>query len=525
MTDALQPAARLPRQIPFIIGNEGCERFSFYGMRNILTSFLIGTLLLYAPEADRAGMAKDVFHSFVIGVFFFPLLGGWLADRWFGKYRTVLWFSLIYCVGHACLAVFEDNRQGFYTGLFLIALGSGGIKPLVVSFVGDQFDQTNKHLARVVFDAFYWIINFGSFFASLLTPIILRTHGPAVAFGVPGVLMLIATFIFWLGRKRYVNVPPAAADPHAFLKVVRSALLARAAGQGRAGLVVAGVGGVLALAALAAMPVLGFVAAACLALGLVIAFGGLGASLQLERARGVHPDDAVDGVRAVLRILIVFALTTPFFSLFDQKASTWVVQGQAMLIPHHLAWWPSWLVRDAAQMQALNPLLVMLLIPFNNFVLYPLLRRTGFDPTPLRRMGAGIVFAGLAWIVAGVLQLAMDAGDGVSLAWQIGPYALLTLGEVLVSATALEFAYSQAPAAMKGVIMAFWYLASTFGSLWVLLTNAGVRNASVTAHIASTGLSETAFLMFFFAGFAFLAALAFAWYARRYPMQDNYRAA
>jgi len=139
-------------------------------------------------------------------------------------------------------------------------------------------------------------------------------------------------------------------------------------------------------------------------------------------------------------------------------------------------------------------------------------------------MGWGIAFSGLAWVVAGTLQLWMDGGDPVSLAWQILPYALLTFGEILVSATALEFAYSQATQAMKGVIMAFWYLTSTFGSLWVLLTNAGVRNDTVTAHIASTGLSENAFLMFFFAGFAFLAALVFALYARSYPMQDNYRA-
>jgi hypothetical protein len=76
--------ARLPRQIPFIIGNEACERFSFYGMRNILTPFLVSSLLLYAPEAERAGIAKDVFHSFVIGVYFFPLLGGWIADRLIG---------------------------------------------------------------------------------------------------------------------------------------------------------------------------------------------------------------------------------------------------------------------------------------------------------------------------------------------------------------------------------------------------------------------------------------------------------
>jgi POT family proton-dependent oligopeptide transporter len=78
---------------------------------------------------------------------------------------------------------------------------------------------------------------------------------------------------------------------------------------------------------------------------------------------------------------------------------------------------------------------------------------------------------------------------------------------------------------MKGVIMAFWYLTSTFGSLWVLITNAGVRNEAVMGHIAGTGLSENAFLMFFFAAFAFVAAAAFALYARNYPMQDNYRAA
>lgn len=530
-------AGKMPRQIPFIIGNEACERFSFYGMRNILIPFLISSMLLaYLPAGpEREGAAKDVFHTFVIGVYFFPLLGGWLSDRYFGKYNTVLWFSLVYCAGHACLALFEDSRNGFYAGLFLIALGSGGIKPLVVSFCGDQFDQTNKSKARLVFDAFYWIINFGSFFASLLAPLLLRNYGPAVAFGVPGVLMFIATFVFWLGRKQYVNVPPSGPDPDSFLNVVRTALRERRAGQGNAGSLVAWTGIAVAVLMLVAWALnaggaglpwpdaFGFVITACLALGVLIAAGGWGASLQLDRARGHHPDAAVDGVRAVLRILIVFALVTPFWSLFDQKASTWIIQGNAMVIPHDQWWWPSWLIKEPAQMQALNPLLVMLLIPFNNLVLYPALRRMGFTVTALRRMGWGIAISGVSWIVAGVLQLWLDGGQEVSLAWQGLPYLLLTFGEVLVSATALEFAYSQAPHAMKGVIMAFWYLTSTFGSLWVLLTNAGVRSDAVTLAIANTGLSENAFLMFFFAGFAFVAAAAFAAYARRYPMQDNYR--
>jgi POT family proton-dependent oligopeptide transporter len=532
----------LPRQIPYIMGNEACERFSFYGMRNILVQFLVSSVILsYLPVSERELAAKDVFHSFVIGVYFFPLLGGWLSDRYFGKYNTVMWFSLIYCAGHACLALSDvvgDPKTVFYTGLFLIALGSGGIKPLVVSFVGDQFTRDNKHLAKIVFDFFYWVINFGSFFASLLMPLFLRSYGPAVAFGIPGVLMFIATIVFWLGRKKYVRVPPTAADPDSFMHVARTALLAKREGAGRPGLAVATTGGVLAvlmllawtLRAVAGIDVgwpkdFGFVITACLALLSIIALGGMGTSMQLERARGAHPDAAVDGVRAVLRVLIVFALVTPFWSLFDQKASTWVLQGKTMVIPHDAWWWPSWLIKEAGQMQALNPLLVMLIIPFNNIVLYPALRRSGFEPTALKRMGWGIALSGVAWIAAGMLQLWIDGGQQVSLAWQTLPYLLLTFGEVLVSATALEFAYSQATQAMKGVIMAFWYLTSTFGGLWVLLTNAGVRNPAVIEKIAGTGLSENAFLMFFFAMFAFAAAAAFALYARSYPMQDNYRAA
>jgi POT family proton-dependent oligopeptide transporter len=506
--DAVSPA-RIPRQIAYIIGNEGCERFSFYGMRNILTVFLVTSLLTYLPEGDRAGVAKDVFHTFVIGVYFFPLLGGWLADRFFGKYHTIFWLSLVYCLGHLCLALFESNRAGFYTGLCLIALGAGGIKPCVAAFVGDQFDQTNKQRAKVVFDAFYWIINFGSFFASLLMPLFLKHLGGAVAFGIPGALMFIATVVLWIGRKQYVLVPPAPPNPDSFLNVSRTAL-----GSGKLGLVLAATGGVVALASFALVPAAGIVIVLCVALVAVITFGGLGVWLQLENARGRHPAEAVEGVRSVLRVLVLFALVTPFWSLFDQKASTWVLQGNAMTKPD---WFQS------SQMQALNPALVMLLIPFNNLVLYPALRRFGFEMTALRRMTAGIAFSGFAWIAIAIMQVLLDGGTALTITWQILPYALLTLGEVLVSATGLEFAYSQAPPAMKGALMSFWNLSVTVGNLWVLVVNAGVKNGAVTDFIVSTGFGVTAFQMFFFAIFAFAAALVFGLVARGYRTVDYYR--
>ncbi|MBI2512709.1 MAG: MFS transporter [Opitutae bacterium] len=502
----------IPRQIPYIIGNEGCERFSFYGMRNILTVFLVTSLLSYLPEGDRAGAAKEVFHTFVIGVYFFPLLGGWIADRLWGKYHTIFWLSLVYCAGQACLALFVHNRTGFYAGLFLIALGSGGIKPCVSAFVGDQFDQTNKHRAKVVFDAFYWIINFGSFFASLLMPIFLKQLGPAIAFGVPGALMFVSTVILWSGRKKYVMVPPTPPDPHSFLRVCWTALR-----SGSAGLALACAGLALAIAAFVVLPGFeNFVKAVCLALVAIVAFGGVGVRLQLEAARGAHPDEAVEGVRGVLRVLVLFALVTPFWSLFDQKASTWVLQADAMTKP-------SWF--QSSQMQALNPALVMLLIPFNNLVLFPALRRLGYEMTALRRMTLGIALAGVAWIIVGWMQLVLDGGTAFPITWQVLPYVFLTMGEVLVSATGLEFAYSQAPQSMKGALMSFWLLSVTIGNLWVLVVNAGVKNNTVTNLIASTGFGVTAFQMFFFAGFAFVAAAIFGLVARGYAVRDHYRKA
>lgn len=504
----------MPQQIPYIIGSEGCERFSFYGMRNILTPFLITVLLL------QKGEAKDVFHSFVIGVYFFPLLGGWIADRLFGKYRTILWFSLIYCIGLGTLALLPHDRTAFMTGLFLVALGAGGIKPLVASFVGDQFDARTKHLAKVVFDAFYWIINFGSFFGSLLMPIFLKSFGPQIAFGIPAVLMLLATVVLWAGRNIYVMVPVAPANPNSFIRVVKTALLAKAPGRSNVGFLLAVLGVIAAGCTFFLLGTLDIVPIICLALVVFLILGGVGTWIQLDRARGVHTDEAVDGVRSVLRVLIVFALVTPFFSLFDQKATEWVLQGGTMFIP---SWSP---IGEPAQMQAFNPLFVMILIPFNNLVLYPWLRKRGWEPTALRKMTAGILFSAFAWIAAGVLQLQIEdsAVKSISIFWQLLPYALLTFGEVLVSATGLEFAYSQAPLPMKGVIMSFWNLATTVGNLWVLLVDAAIRNKRVIYSIESSGVSVTTFLMFFFAAFAGLAAFVFWLYTRRYAYVDNYRA-
>jgi POT family proton-dependent oligopeptide transporter len=207
----------MPPGIPFIIGNEAAERFSFYGMRAILVVFMTQYLLDASGNDATMGdeEAKSVYHLFVAAAYFTPMLGALISDIFFGKYRTILFISLLYCFGHGLLALMDlgphmgtwDMKPFLYSGLFLIALGAGGIKPCVSAHVGDQFGSGNKHLMTQVFNWFYFSINLGAAASQFMTPWLLAKYGPAYAFGLPGVLMAIATFVFWLGRHRFVHVP------------------------------------------------------------------------------------------------------------------------------------------------------------------------------------------------------------------------------------------------------------------------------------------------------------------------------
>jgi POT family proton-dependent oligopeptide transporter len=211
---------RMPPGVPFIIGNEAAERFSYYGMKSILTIFMAHYILnnsgVLAPMAPNE--AYKYSHYFVSGVYFLPILGALIADGFLGKYWTILSLSIVYCFGHLTLAFMDSSwaiaigqRWMLALGLGLICLGAGGIKPCVSANVGDQFGESNKHLLSKMFGWFYFSINAGSFVSTLLCPWLLANpnYGPRWAFGIPGVAMFIATIFFWAGRNKMVHVPAA----------------------------------------------------------------------------------------------------------------------------------------------------------------------------------------------------------------------------------------------------------------------------------------------------------------------------
>ncbi len=460
-------ANRWPPQVKYIVGNEACERYSFYGMKGILAGYITGEVI-----RGGLGLTKDTatlwIHLFIMANYFTPLFGAYVSDRLWGRYKTILWISLSYCLGHGVLAMSELTQSieakswMLWAGLALIAFGAGGIKPCVSAFMGDQFQEGRSRLYQKAYAAFYFSINFGSFFSFLTVPFIAKKYGYGWAFGVPGVLMAIATFIFWLGRDRYTKVPPARETRVAgFFPVFFAAWANRPPGRG-----------------------------------------------FWDGARGKFSAEEVSAAQSVLPVLSIFVLIPPFWAMFDQHSSTWILQAKDMI---------AFQVTEnysigGEEMQSLNPLLVMILVPLLTGVLYPLCGRW---VTPLRRIGLGMFVAGTSYLAVAWLQQRIAGGEKISVLWQTLPYVILTTAEVLVSTTGLEFAYTQAAKSMKSIIMSFWLLTVAAGNgLVALITQLGGGHGT-----SDSSVTPGRFLLY--AGMTFAVSLIFVVVAKLYRYRDQ----
>jgi POT family proton-dependent oligopeptide transporter len=183
------------------------------------------------------------------------------------------------------------------------------------------------------------------------------------------------------------------------------------------------------------------------------------------------------GLGALGRLAVLYLFVAVFWALFDQTASSWVLQAQHMdrviagveVLP--------------AQIQAANPLLVMLLIPLFAYRVYPAIDRV-FPLTPLRKIGIGLFLTAAAFAIPTLVQLSIDNGGVPSIGWQLLAYVVLTAGEVMVSITCLEFSYTQAPRAMKSFVMAFFMLSISLGNLFTSAVNFFINNPDGSSRLA-----------------------------------------
>ncbi|HEX7692141.1 MAG TPA: MFS transporter, partial [Sediminibacterium sp.] len=421
----------MPRSIPFIIGNEIAERFSFYGLRSIMVTYMavafFNPTLNPALTAEADARANEMAHMFVTLAYFMPLVGGIMADWFFGKYRVILFVSILYTFGHFMLSISGSNYTLFSTGLVIIACCAGGIKSCVSANVGDQFDKSNEHLLSKVYGWFYMSINTGGTLAPLFIPLLKEKYGPDIAFGVPGILMALATVIFWMGRKKYKKVAPSGIKKENFVNISLYALqklFNRKPGQ-----------------------------------------------KVWDAVAEKYSRTSIEGIQAVYRVLAVFAFTPIFWALWDQNLSEWVLQATRLDLT--LAGGISLLPE---QVNFINPLFLVLLIPVFTSLIFPFFEKRGIRVTPLRKIGAGLVVIGVAFVIIALLQEKIDAGGKPSVWWQILAYILLAASEILVSVTCLEYAYTHSPKSMKSTMSALYLLGISAGNLITGLINSNIAD-------------------------------------------------
>jgi len=442
------------KSMAYIVGNEAAERFSFYGMKAILVIFM--TKYLLASDGSEAFMspekAKEWYHFFVASAYFFPLFGALISDIFWGKYKTIIILSVVYCLGHLSLALMDlplaasilEPKLWLGIGLVLIAVGSGGIKPCVSAHLGDQVDSSQKGMLDKLFSYFYFAINLGSTFSTLAIPAVLELYGPAWAFGIPGVLMFVATLIFYAGRHQFV-----------------------------------------------AMPASGW---------------------QL------YKDELFSskGLKSLAGLGILYIFIAPFWALFDQTGSAWVLQAENMDLNVNFFFFQKELL--PSQVQVINPIMVMCFIPIFTLVIYPTCQKF-FDFTAKRKIATGFFFAAASFAVVACAEQLIQSGQTPSIAWHFWAYALITIGEILISITALEFSYTQAPNSMKSFIMALFLLSVSLGNTFTGIVNSWIQNPDGTSMLE--GASYYWFFVYVVLAAGVLYSIASYFYKEETYLQDH----
>jgi proton-dependent oligopeptide transporter, POT family len=472
-----------PRGLPALFFTELWERFSYYGMRALLTLFMV------APVASGGlGFATEnagrIYGNYTMAVYMLAIPGGFIADRMLGARRSVLMGGWTIALGHYCLAV--PQIAFFYVGLLLIALGTGLFKPNISVLVGALYAR-NDPKRDAGFSIFYMGINIGAFIAPLVTGFLaqsawfkdwLSTQGfdPTKSwhwgFAAAGVGMTLAMLIF---------ARNAAALSHQASRQDESEVQPGTTTLNQGAAVIAGTLALLGLALVS--DVEGYANLRLLFLALPLA-----AIFYAARQPGAD-------AQRLAAIGVLFIASMIFWAVFEQAGTTIALfadkltRNEVLGLPFPSSWF-----------QSVNPIFVILLSPFFAALWIHLGAR---QPSPVIKFGFGLLFLASSFLLM-VPAAKLAASGAVSPLWLIGLFFLQTVGELLLSPVGLSTMTKLAPERMTGLVLGIWFLAAAFGNKLAGVLGGGFTSDNPDA-LASAFMWQ-AVLVAIAAGLLFLAA-------------------
>lgn len=490
-----------------ILVTETAERFAYFGFRAIL-------VLYFTIELEYSDSQAIALFAYVTCLAYLsPLAGALLADGYLGRYTTILYFGMLYVVGLAILSSsawyqgdLKIKRGLTFLGLFLVCLGTGGIKPCVSAFGADQVggsmqmdrsagettealpgyrdnnesssdythqkeapidpretstnDDAQTEQVRAFFNYFYFCINVGAVASIVVVPTVRSHFGFGVSFSVSCVFMVSAVLLFLSKRREYVRNEPGE-DGSSLLTTFRLCwwLFRQQIWSYR------WVARNFPFWRPAASP---FTGSGQHALVPTSEEKGAADSKELENADDGDSDSdneimnqQLDDAAQALHVLPILAMFPIFWALYDQQSSVWTLQATRMALNG----------LQPEQLNIVNPVEIMVFIPLFDSWIYPAMEARGWNIAPLRRMSWGMVLAAVAFFVSGLVESAIQSReendlDKLSVFWQLPQITLLAVGEIFLSITGLEFAYASSPPRLKAFIMALFLFSSAVGNLF-----------------------------------------------------------
>ncbi|KAK7284061.1 hypothetical protein RIF29_13812 [Crotalaria pallida] len=532
----------------FVLGLQAFEIMGIAAVGNNLITYVINEMHFSLSES------ANIVTNFVGTIFLVALLGGYLSDSYLGSFWTILIFGFVELSGFillsvqahvpqlkppACSMLSDDGEECikakgfkammFYLAIYLVALGSGCVKPNMIAHGGDQFNQDNpKQLNKLstYFNAAYFAFSMGELVA-LTILVWVQTHsGMDVGFGVSAAAMAMGLISFICGTLYYRNKPPQGSILTPLAQVFVAAILKRKLQVCPSNQQMLHVDGISQNNNVGRQHTnkFRFLDKACIR---VVEEG------KKESPWRLCSVEQVEQVKILLSVIPIFACTIVFNTILAQLQTFSVQQGSAM--DTHLT--KSFRIPPAS-LQSIPYMLLILVVPLYDRFFVPFARKiTGHESgiSPLQRIGVGLFLATFSMVSAALTErkrreAALNLNKTLSIFWITPQFLIFGLSEMFTAVGLIEFFYKQSSKGMQTFLTAITYCSYSFGfylsSLLVSLVNkitSSSSNAAPHGWLSDNNLNKDKLDLFYWllAALSFLNFLNYLFWSRWYSCNPS----